>query len=284
VCRRKAQNDPAQLPLASSSSNNNIRRHRSHGGVCHRSVALPSASKGTQKVHVHHHTRQRARRGFFPGRRREPNKHIFEETLTEKETVSGSSLAKATTTTTTATGHSKHGSAAATSSSTPPSSSSSSSSLFVIDVDVNTGFFTLLSAAHGATVYGFELQRTCISRVREHLANNPLLSRSVHHSPCCLLASSFPPSPLPDHHGATIQLLDALSYQPRVLTAYSYMPMPAQAPSSCATAATSCESIAGTRGLGNVLHQLTNGLYAAEKTRSRLAVPLAPHRVGLLGT
>jgi len=29
-------------------------------------------------------------------------------------------------------------------------------------------------------VYGFELQRTCLSRVREHLANNPRLSRSVY--------------------------------------------------------------------------------------------------------
>ena len=56
---------------------------------------------------------------------------------------------------------------------TPPSHS-------VIDVGVNTGFFTLLAAARGATVYGFELQRTCISRVREHLANNPRLSRSVY--------------------------------------------------------------------------------------------------------
>lgn len=116
--------------------------------------------------------------GFFQGGVESQIKHIFEETLKEKETVSDSSLAKATTRTTT-TGHSKHGSAAATSSSTPPSSSSSLS-LSVIDVGVNTGFFTLLSAAHGATVYGFELQRTCISRVREHLANNPLLSRSVY--------------------------------------------------------------------------------------------------------
>ena len=29
-------------------------------------------------------------------------------------------------------------------------------------------------------MYGFELQRTCLSRVREHLANNPRLSRSVY--------------------------------------------------------------------------------------------------------
>ena len=114
--------------------------------------------------------------GFFQGGVESQIKHIFEETLKEKETVSGSSLVKATV----ATGHSKHGSAASTSSSSTPPSSSSSSSLSVIDVGVNTGFFTLLSAAHGATVYGFELQRTCISRVREHLANNPLLSRSVY--------------------------------------------------------------------------------------------------------
>ena len=55
--------------------------------------------------------------------------------------------------------------------STPPS-------LSVIDGGVNTGFFALLAAACGATVYGFE--RTCLSRVREHLANNPRLPRSVY--------------------------------------------------------------------------------------------------------
>ena len=101
--------------------------------------------------------------GFFQGGVESQIKHIFEETLSKKVTAAdSSSVAKART-------HAKAGTATAT----PPS-------LSVIDVGVNTGFFTLLAAAHGATVYGFELQRTCLSRVREHLANNPRLSRSVY--------------------------------------------------------------------------------------------------------
>lgn len=103
--------------------------------------------------------------GFFQGGVESQIKHIFEETLSERALAAAdsSSASKATT-------HAKPGTATAT---TPPS-------LSVIDVGVNTGFFTLLAAAHGATVYGFELQRTCLSRVREHLANNPRLSRSVY--------------------------------------------------------------------------------------------------------
>jgi len=101
--------------------------------------------------------------GFFQGGVESQIKHIFEETLSAKAmAVDSSSVAKATT-------HAKPG----TATTTPPS-------LSVIDVGVNTGFFTLLSAAHGATVYGFELQSTCLFRVREHLANNPRLSRSVY--------------------------------------------------------------------------------------------------------
>lgn len=104
--------------------------------------------------------------GFFQGGVESQIKHIFEETLSERALAAAdsSSVSKART-------HAaKPGTATAT---TPPS-------LSVIDVGVNTGFFTLLAAAHGATVYGFELQRTCLSRVREHLANNPRLSRSVY--------------------------------------------------------------------------------------------------------
>ena len=90
---------------------------------------------------------------FFQGGVESQIKHIFEETLSEKALAADSPSKLSTATT---------------------------SSLSVIDVGVNTGFFTLLAAAHGATVYGFELQRTCLSRVREHLANNPRLSRSVY--------------------------------------------------------------------------------------------------------
>ena len=101
--------------------------------------------------------------GFFQGGVESQIKLIFEETLSKKATAAdSSSVAKART-------HAKAGTATAT-----------LPSLSVIDVGVNTGFFTLLAAAHGATVYGFELQRTCLSRVREHLANNPRLSRSVY--------------------------------------------------------------------------------------------------------
>ena len=100
--------------------------------------------------------------GFFQGGVESQIKHIFEETLRDKATAAGSSVDKGTI-------HAKKADPATT----PPSFS-------VIDVGVNTGFFTLLAAAHGATVYGFELQRTCLSRVREHLANNPRLSRSVY--------------------------------------------------------------------------------------------------------
>ena len=100
--------------------------------------------------------------GFFQGGVESQIKHIFEETLKDKAMAAGSFVDKATT-------HAKKANTATT----PPS-------LSVIDVGVNTGFFTLLAAAHGATVYGFELQRTCLSRVREHLANNPRLSRSVY--------------------------------------------------------------------------------------------------------
>ena len=104
--------------------------------------------------------------GFFQGGVESQIKHIFEETLSDRALAAAdsSSVTKART-------HAaKPGTATAT---TPPS-------LSVIDVGVNTGFFTLLAAAHGATVYGFELQRTCLSRVREHLANNPHLSRRVY--------------------------------------------------------------------------------------------------------
>ena len=100
--------------------------------------------------------------GFFQGGVESQIKHIFEETLRDKATAAGSSVDKGTI-------HAKKADPATT----PPSFS-------VIDVGVNTGFFTLLAAAHGATVYGFELQRTCLSRVREHLANNPRLLRSVY--------------------------------------------------------------------------------------------------------
>ena len=100
--------------------------------------------------------------GFFQGGVESQIKHIFEETLRDKATAAGSSVDKGTI-------HAKKADPATT----PPSFS-------VIDVGVNTGFFTLLAAANGATVYGFELQRTCLSRVREHLANNPRLSRSVY--------------------------------------------------------------------------------------------------------
>ena len=86
--------------------------------------------------------------GFFQGGVESQIKHIFETTLLLSENESREKAKSRT-----------------------PS---------VIDVGVNTGFFTLLSAAHGATVYGFELQRTCISRVREHFANNPHLSRRVY--------------------------------------------------------------------------------------------------------
>ena len=105
--------------------------------------------------------------GFFQGGVESQIKHIFEKTLflsnsENKATVAdSSSVVKATT-------------------KTASRSTTTATQLSVIDVGVNTGFFTLLAAAHGATVYGFELQRTCISRVREHLANNPLLSRSVY--------------------------------------------------------------------------------------------------------
>lgn len=102
--------------------------------------------------------------GFFQGGVESQIKHIFEETLKDKAMMADSSAAKATT-------RAKKPEGTATD---PPPS------LSVIDVGVNTGFFTLLAAAHGATVYGFELQRTCLSRVREHLANNPRLSRSVY--------------------------------------------------------------------------------------------------------
>ena len=91
--------------------------------------------------------------GFFQGGVESQIKHIFEDTLKDTA-MAGDSPSKSNATT--------------------------SSSLSVIDVGVNTGFFTLLAAAHGATVYGFELQSTCLSRVREHLANNPRLSRSVY--------------------------------------------------------------------------------------------------------
>ena len=100
--------------------------------------------------------------GFFQGGVESQIKHIFEETLRDKATAAGSSVDKGTI-------HAKKADPATT----PPPFS-------VIDVGVNTGFFTLLAAANGATVYGFELQRTCLSRVREHLANNPRLSRSVY--------------------------------------------------------------------------------------------------------
>ena len=86
--------------------------------------------------------------GFFQGGVESQIKHIFEETLKDKAIAAGSFVDKATT-------HAKKANTATT----PPS-------LSVIDVGVNTGFFTLLAAAHGATVYGFELQRTCLSRVR----------------------------------------------------------------------------------------------------------------------
>ena len=101
-------------------------------------------------------------RAFFQGGVESQIKHIFEETLEDKTLVEDSSAAKATI-------HAKKANTATT----PPS-------LSVIDVGVNTGFFTLLAPANGATVYGFELQRTCLSRVRGHLANNPRLSRSVY--------------------------------------------------------------------------------------------------------
>ena len=106
--------------------------------------------------------------GFFQGGVESQIKHIFEETLSLSNSenkamlTEDSSVAKATATTT----NSKH--------------TTTATQLSVIDVGVNTGFFTLLAAAHGATVYGFELQRTCISRVREHLANNSRLARSVY--------------------------------------------------------------------------------------------------------
>ena len=98
--------------------------------------------------------------GFFQGGVESQIKHIFEETLKDKVMAEKKNSS--------ATIHEK------------PDTAKDPPSLSVIDVGVNTGFFTLLAAAHGATVYGFELQRTCLSRVREHLANNPRLSRSVY--------------------------------------------------------------------------------------------------------
>ena len=86
--------------------------------------------------------------GFFQGGVESQIKHIFEETLKDKAIAAGSFVDKATT-------HAKKANTATT----PPS-------LSVIDVGVNTGFFTLLAAAHGATVCDLEMQRTCLSRVR----------------------------------------------------------------------------------------------------------------------
>jgi len=71
------------------------------------------------------------------------------------------------------------------------SSASSAANCSVIDVGTNAGFYSLMSAAYGCTVYGFEIQANCIDWLSRgavqdnvqdkiHLFQNPVSSQVKH--------------------------------------------------------------------------------------------------------
>ena len=56
----------------------------------------------------------------------------------------------------------------------------SSAHPIVLDVGANAGYFTLLAASLGASVYAFELQPTCVGHIRQRLDANAGLGSRVH--------------------------------------------------------------------------------------------------------
>ena len=49
----------------------------------------------------------------------------------------------------------------------------------VLDVGANSGYYSLLAASHNASVYAFELQRTCVAGIKDRLTANPHLQSNV---------------------------------------------------------------------------------------------------------
>ena len=56
----------------------------------------------------------------------------------------------------------------------------SSAHPIVLDIGANAGYFTLLAASLGASVYAFELQPTCVDHIRQRLDANTGLGSRVH--------------------------------------------------------------------------------------------------------